>query len=247
MLTKEKLRKALADQGDPRRALQGAGKAAEILRRVPQYREARQLFCDPAPILSQIRVNSLLDGKKLIMPSPGLRDGYYVLEPYEIPFRDLRYATTFKGIAKYGRRLSWEEEGALAIDLLVTAAQAVSASGVWLGDGLGFFDLSVAVFAGRGVLSAKTAICVVAGPGALIDDEIAAEPWDVKADLILTETGLLEVADKRSGWPPVLWDRLPKRRIRKITPLWKLYQEERKEHPETDLFLPESKDDEIVR
>lgn len=224
MLAKEQVRKTLEDQEDPRRALKGAGKAAEILRRSEVYREARQLFCDPSPILSQIRVNSLLDGKKLIMPSAGLREGYFALEPYQIPFRDLRYATTFMGMAKYGRRLSWEEEGALAIDLLVSAAQALSATGVWLGDGLGFFDLSVAVFASRGVLSEKTAVCVVAGPGALLDEEIAADPWDIKADLILSESGLQETAGKRTEWPPVFWDRLPKRRIRKITPLWKLYQ-----------------------
>lgn len=224
MLTKEQLRERLEGQEDPRRALKGAGKAAEILRRSEVYREARQLFCDPSPILSQIRVNSLLDGKRLVMPSAGLREGYFALEPYEIPFRDLRYATTFMGMAKYGRRLTWEEEGALTIDLLVSAAQALSATGVWLGDGLGFFDLSVAVFAGRGVLSDKAAVCIVAGPGAQLDEEIAADPWDVKADLILSENGLLEVAGKGTGWPPVFWDRLPRRRIRKITPLWKLYQ-----------------------
>jgi 5-formyltetrahydrofolate cyclo-ligase len=223
MVTKEQLRNQLDQRQDRQHDVTGAGKLAETLRRAHVYREAKQIFGDPGPLLAQIRVNSLLDGKQLIMPSPGLRDGYYLLEPYVISFRDLSYATTFKGLAKFGRRLSDSDQKGLAVDLFITAPQAIGRKGGWVGDGLGFFDLTVAAFAAIGGISRAASVCIAAGPGTLFDDDFSLDPWDVEADWLLTENGLVETGVKRQDWPPVFWDRLPKRRIRKITPLWKLY------------------------
>ena len=63
------------------------GRLAELLRRSPDYRSAKQIFVDPGPSLQQVRINCLADGKELIMPSAGLKEGFYFFKPYIIPFR----------------------------------------------------------------------------------------------------------------------------------------------------------------
>ncbi len=157
------------------------------------------------------------------MPGPGLKEGFYLLKPFTIPFPKLSFAVTNKGVSQFGRRLAASDLDALAIDLLITDALAVDEYGTRLGDGLGFFDLSCAI------LAEHQALDVSHSNYAALDDETLLMPgplpfddWDVKMDGVILPTGVRDIANAGKKNYFIHWAQLPERRIKKIKPIWEL-------------------------
>ncbi len=224
MSDKAEIRNSLQNSAAQKRsASRAAGKIAEMLRRHEKYRKAERIFAGPAAVLAQIRCNALVDGKELVMPGPGLREGFYVCKPYTIPFSELSYAVSMKGAAQYGRRLTNAELAGMPVDILLTDALAVDKSGGVLHDGHGFFDLTCAIFAHLGAVSAQTSLIAVIEAEQLHDAVLPQDAWDVKVDAILTAAGLIEVQREHFAIPAISWDNLTLDRIRRISPLWKIY------------------------
>ncbi|MCB2182818.1 MAG: hypothetical protein KQH63_12365 [Desulfobulbaceae bacterium] len=201
-----------------------ANKRAELLRGQADYKHARQIFVSPAPALQQVRVNCLLDGKDLVMPSAGLKEGFFLFKPYSIPFQDLPFAVTMKGAPRFAKKLRQADVEELQVDLLATDAVAVDSLGSRLGDGLGFFDLSYAVLKTLGALTeeAKTAICV--GIDQRISATLPVTPWDVPADMIVTEKEVQRISKACGHRGEIFWEQLSGKKIKKMTPLWWLQQ-----------------------
>ena len=86
-----------------REPIAGQGKIAEAIRRQDAYRQCRQIFVSPSPDLAQIRINALLDGKELVVSGPGLKEGFYQLRPYVVPFPKLAFAVSLKGLPVHGQ------------------------------------------------------------------------------------------------------------------------------------------------
>lgn len=200
------------------------GKIAEQVRRLAAYRRAARIFVTPSPILQQVRINALTDGKELLMPGPRLREGFYLLKPYAIPFADLGHAVSYKGLARHGRRLSMEELAAARVGLLLIDPVAVDARGGFVGDGKGFFDLSVAILGEVRALAPDAEAYGVGEAGQLLSRPLALAAWDVRLAGLITPQGLLPCAGGDLAGSRVLWPELPEIRVRKITPLWKLWQ-----------------------
>jgi 5-formyltetrahydrofolate cyclo-ligase len=219
--TKEEWRAELSDTAGAGET----GRIAEAVRKLAPYRQCRQLFISPAPILSQVRINALLDGKELIVPGPGLKEGFYLLRPLSIPFAKLPLAVSMKGIPSHGKLVYHQDLAKLSIELLITEALAVDAHGNRLGDGGGFFDLAWAILHECGAL-AETAT-VWAAAVAHQPDELPVDPWDVRMDGLVGPEG--EIAFPPAERRPVIdWQQLPKQRIKKITPLWKEWERTQK-------------------
>jgi 5-formyltetrahydrofolate cyclo-ligase len=196
------------------------GRLAELLRRSPVYRSAKQVFVGPDPDLQQVRVNCLADGKELLMPSAGLKEGFYHYKPYAIPFIDLSFAASLQGAARFGRRLNEKQIADLDLSLFVTSALAVDRHGGRLGDGAGFFDLSFAILStmtGVGQ-NAEVAVCVAADQ--IVDGVLPVTSWDVYGTLIVTSDEIHAVADTPIPSGQIYWEELTAKRIRKMKPLW---------------------------
>ncbi|MDA8160207.1 MAG: hypothetical protein M0T76_05745 [Desulfobacteraceae bacterium] len=194
------------------------GRRAEALRRLAVYRQSRRLFVSPAAELTQIRINALLDGKELIMPGPGLKEGFYLVRPFSVPFPRLKLAVSLKGVALCGRLLRHEELPGLGIDLLLTEALAVDEQGGRLGDGSGFFDLAAAILNQSGALSPEAQVWAAGTrhrPPALPRD-----PWDVPMHGLIEAEEVL-VFPTAGVMPGIYWQYLPAARIRRLTPLWR--------------------------
>ena len=121
------------------------GKAAEKLRCLETYRAAATVFSTPSEALHQARINCLVDGKNLVMPAPSIREGFYLLPARTIPFKDLPFAVTYKGLAKNGLLLKDKDIPGLSVNMLLTDSLAVDHEGGRIGDGQGFFDLCCAL------------------------------------------------------------------------------------------------------
>lgn len=227
---KEKIRQLLAAAGNTADAVyQGVGKMSERLRAYLPYRQARMVFMSPSAVLAQMRINALLDGKELIVPGPGLKDGFFSYRPYTIPPKKLAYAISARGVGKFGKRMSMEALHGAGIDLMVTDAVAVDSSGTTLGHGEGFFDLSVAILAALHALSDEVVVLAAITDRQLYRDGLLpSDPWDVAVDAAITASGVTAFAKSGTAFPQIFWEQLPGKRIKKITPLWKLYTHQHK-------------------
>lgn len=218
MITKEKVRSDFPDAP----AVKASGKSAQLVRHLARYRDAKRIFVGPTARLQQIRINALTDGKELLVPAPGLKEGFYLLAPYEIPFKDLRYAVGYKGLVQYGRRIAVEELGQVPAGLLITDCLAVDPAGYFVGDGQGFFDLAVAILAELHGLSPEAEAYGVGEQEQILGQEVEHAVWDIRLNGFITPEGIALDNPGGHAGQRVLWDILPPKRIRKITPLWKL-------------------------
>jgi 5-formyltetrahydrofolate cyclo-ligase len=68
------------------RALQGfrSHKAAEKVRLLKEWKEARIVFVSPDCAQQKVREYALLDGKVLVMASPKLKHGCVVVDPKDV-------------------------------------------------------------------------------------------------------------------------------------------------------------------
>jgi len=204
---------------DSAKAVQG--KIAERLRRLDVYRHAKQVFMDPSLLLRQARINALIDGKELIMPAAGLKEGFYLLKPFSIPFRNLGGAVTYQGLDRYGQKLVFEEISSLEISLMAGEVLAVDSIGMFVADGHGFFDLTAAVFAETGALTdACRAVAVIDDPNRIVD-KLPPDPWDIECAFYLTPQTEGKLSDSVVRGK-IYWDDLNRDRVRKLSPLFKL-------------------------
>jgi 5-formyltetrahydrofolate cyclo-ligase len=198
-----------------------SGKMAEKLRSEEVYRKARRLFVTPDRALRQIRINCLLDGKQLVMPSTGLREGFFLLKPHTIPFSKLGLAATGLRLKEYGRRYDPQRDG--RIDLLLTGAVAVDHDGRRLGSGAGFFDLTCSILAAERALTGEAYTAAVISRDQLTGLTLPEDPWDVRMNGVLTIDGLQSARLTGQQIFRIHWDRLSADRIKKIQPLFQLW------------------------
>ncbi len=155
------------------------------------------------------------------MPAPGLRDGFYLLPPFTIPFDQLPQAVTSRRMSRFGRKLATGQLSGLGVELLVGEALAVDRRGLILGDGQGFFDLAAAILATVGALASSYRVLAVAAGSET--DEFPADPWDLRADYLLNDQGLKDYPRTEPPAPPrIFWEALSPTRIKRVTPLWQL-------------------------
>ncbi|MDG4474806.1 5-formyltetrahydrofolate cyclo-ligase [Thiovibrio frasassiensis] len=218
MMSKEEVRADFLDAPEGK----SSGKVAELVRRLEKYREAKRVFVGPTARLQQVRINALIDGKELLVPAPGLKEGFYLLAPYAIPFKDLVYAVGYNGLVQYGRKVAVEELCRQPVGLLLTDCLAVDPAGYFVGEGKGFFDLAVAILAELRALAPGAEAYALGEPAQMLAQEIEHGAWDIRLNGFVTAEGVaLQNADSQAE-RKILWDILPPKRIRKITPLWKL-------------------------
>lgn len=199
----------------------GQGRAAERLRALPEYKEATTVMVPPDKAQQQVRVNALMDGKRLIAASPGLRQGFFLLSRDFLRPKDWARACRSSGISRFGRPLPLEELG--RVDLMATGAVAVGFNGGRVGKGSGFFDLEYMILRELGAVKESTPVV------ALVDDlqvfdEVPMEDKDVAVDVIITPTKTIRIRERPRRPEGISWERLPERVIRRVKPLWELFR-----------------------
>ncbi|MFP5213316.1 MAG: 5-formyltetrahydrofolate cyclo-ligase [Acidobacteriota bacterium] len=199
----------------------GWGKAAERLRRTPSYRNARTVMVSLGSALHQVRLNALTDRKMLILPTPGLQNGFVLLDPGKIPPQKKNLAIRLDQRNPYPQKIQYGKPMSHPIDLIVTDALAAGRDGSRIGDGKGHLDLQYAILFALGWLAPQASVSAVTDR---LLDSVPMEDTDVGAQRIVTATETVETGREDLPTLGVVWDRLAMKTIRRNDGLFFLYR-----------------------
>jgi 5-formyltetrahydrofolate cyclo-ligase len=160
----------------------------------------------------------------LIMATPGLRDGFYLLHQGAIKARDWQQAARSSGVRRFGKRLNTTHKEIGIIDLMATGAVAVDLQGGRIGKGSGYFDLEYMILREIGSVNEQTPIV------ALVDDlqvreHVPMEEKDVAVDFICTPTRVITIERRLVRPSQIPWNLLLEKALKGMRPLKELRKE----------------------
>jgi 5-formyltetrahydrofolate cyclo-ligase len=164
----------------------GSEKAAEKVRLLNEWKQARVVFANPDYAQQKVREFALLDGKVLVMASPKLKLGYVFVDPKDV--RDMEnFASTIRGVFKYGKTINAQEIP--KPDLIIEGSVAVDARGYRLGKGYGYGDVEIKTL--KNMFGAVPILTTV--HDTQVVENVPFEEKDEKVSIIVTPTRIIEV------------------------------------------------------
>jgi len=164
----------------------GSEKAAEKVRLLNEWKEARVVFANPDYAQQKVREFALLDGKVLVMASPKLKHGYVFVDPKDVKGVE-SFASTIRGAFKYGKNV--DAQDIPKPDLIVEGSVGVDMRGHRLGKGHGYGDVEIKtlknMFGAVPVLTTVHDIQVV--------ENVPFEEKDEKVSIAVTPTRIIRV------------------------------------------------------
>jgi 5-formyltetrahydrofolate cyclo-ligase len=135
----------------------GAEAAAERLRAIPEWQQARALKANPDSAQLPVRQRALEDGKTVYMAVPRLAepDPFFLLDPAHLTDPP-RKAASISGAGRSARRVPVTDLA--EVDLVVSGCVAVGEDGARLGKGGGFADLEYAIASAAGLIGPDTLV-----------------------------------------------------------------------------------------
>ena len=188
----------------------GAEQAAARFADTPAFQAASTIKVNPDAPQRPLRHRALQAGKRVLVPTPRLRGGFFLLDPAAIPASRRLAAASISGFDKYGQPLPLD--ALPPIDLMVMGSVAVAPDGARVGKGEGYAELEYAVLRTLGRLTNDTLVCTTVHDIQVVDS-IPVEPFDVPVDLIATPTRLIATRGQQPRLGRVLWEYLSPERL----------------------------------
>lgn len=181
----------------------GAAEAAKRLFDWPVLRDAKRIKVNPDSPQRYVRIEALLRGITVFVPTPRLKGGFKKLDPAAIPYEDIPAA------AALSKGDTWAEPVALAdmpqLDAIVTGCVAVTRRGKRTGKGEGYSDIEYAILRELGHRPVPVATTV--HPVQIVDD-FPTESNDLPLACIATPDEVIRVAEPPPAPERIEWDRL---------------------------------------
>lgn len=195
---------------------EGAEMAAIRLIELDVFKRARTVKVNPDAPQQSVRDKALSSGKRLLMPTPRLRQGFILLEPNAIPNSKIRYASTIRGSFEYGKIV--ELDGLPKVDLVVVGSVAVTPNGIRLGKGGGYSEIEYAVLRQLGLVDNATPVATTVHDAQVISDEIPLESHDLVVDIIVTPTRTIVTGSRAPKPSGIIWEKVGEK-MRKEIPI----------------------------
>jgi len=196
----------------------GAEAAAERLRELPEWRDARTLKANPDSAQLPVRQRALQDGKTVYMAVPRLAgpEPFFALDPDHLSDSPRR-AASISGAARSARKVTLAELA--PVDLVVMGCVAVAEDGARLGKGGGFADLEFALAGAAGLIGPGTvAVTTVHELQLQPAGTIPLAEHDVPVDLVITPGRVIDCRGRRAPRPVagIRWPELTPEKIAAI-------------------------------
>lgn len=182
---------------------EGSEEAAERLRGLEAYRSAELVMINPDAAQLAVRELALREGKRLLMATPKLREGFILLDPRRI--KSPSDAASIRGAFRYGRSADLKN---LSVDLVVEGSVAVDERGGRIGKGSGFGDLEVAILREVNAIDDSTPIVTTVHELQIVE-EVPMTDHDVPVDFIVTPERIIETMRIYPKPKGIRWDLLP--------------------------------------
>lgn len=196
----------------------GADQAGERLCETDVFERASVMKANPDAPQRSVRTKALEQGKTLVVPSPRLKHGFYVLDPARLSIDDLSGATTISGMSEKGRSVPVNRIP--EIDLIVCGSVAVDRYGGRIGKGEGYSDLEFAILNELDRLNSPEVVTTV--HTIQIVDRITTEPHDVPLDAVVTPGEYLETETTHSQPEGIHWEGLTEEDLKEMPVLRKI-------------------------
>jgi len=191
-----------------------AEKAAIRLFSLDIWNKAKTVKVNPDSPQKYIRYRALAEGKKVLMPTPKLREGFLLLDPARIPRSEYNYASTIRGAFKYGIKVPIARIP--KVDLIITGSVVVDFYGNRIGKGGGYGDLEYGILRELGKISADTPVITTVHDVQVLSEELPHEEHDIVLDIIITPTRLIQTKRKREKPKGIIWELITEDMIEKI-------------------------------
>jgi len=192
---------------------EGAEKAAERLRVLPIFADSRVVKVNPDAPQRPVREHVLRQGKTLLVPTPRLRRGFLLIDPFESLSTDVGHAATIGGASKYGRPVGLGELP--KVDLIVAGSVAVSRSGARVGEGGGYSEIEYGILRELQLVDDETPIVTTVHELQIVD-EVPAGKHDLTMNVIATPTKIIDTNGKRPRPRGICWDGVTDRMLGEI-------------------------------
>ncbi|AAY79859.1 5-formyltetrahydrofolate cyclo-ligase [Sulfolobus acidocaldarius DSM 639] len=199
----------------------GSKEAALRLREIVEYRKAKVLKVNPDSPQRWVREFALIDGKTVLVPTPRLKGGFYLLDPSKIS--DYKKASTISGFIYLGELV--DIYSIPKVDLVVVGSVALTSRGDRVGKGEGYSELEYAILREIGKIDETTPVVTTIHDIQIVD-EIPTEVFDVPVDIIVTPTKVVYTTNKREKPKGIYIEYLTKEKI-EDTPFLKEYLNKR--------------------
>lgn len=165
----------------------GSTEAAEMLRSTEEWRNSEVIFSSPDSAQKKVREFALLDKKILIMASPKLKDGFFLIDPYSVRGNE-ETASTINGAFKFGKKIHEFPK----VDLVVEGSVAVDKSGNRLGKGGGYGDREISELLSKKAIIISTPVVTTIHEIQIVDN-VPIEEHDQKINMIVTPEQVIRV------------------------------------------------------
>jgi 5-formyltetrahydrofolate cyclo-ligase len=164
----------------------GSDKAAEKLAELEEWKSAEIVVANPDSPQRKVRELALREDKTVVMASPRLKRGYFIIEPERVKGRE-DYASTIKGAFRLGRNI--DIKILPRVDLVITGCVAVDLHGRRLGKGGGYGDKEIGMIREKfGNIAVATTVHELQ-----IVEDIPCEEHDQRIDIIVTPNRVIRV------------------------------------------------------
>ncbi len=170
----------------------GAEAAGRAVVALSECRGVKSVFITPDNAVAEVRRLLLRQGVDLIVPSYGLHRGFVRVPARSVPASAAPYAGWLDAIEHFGQTLSLDDLAAFgSVDLIVTGASAITMRGLRFGMGDFYLDIEWAILRAIGVFTPGIPVVAVVHDMELADADLAADPSNIAADVIVTPTRVL--------------------------------------------------------
>ncbi len=163
----------------------GAETAARRLQELEEWKNAKVIFVSPDSPQRKVRENALKDGKTLIVASPRLKKGYFLINPAKVKGKE-RFASTIKGAFKFGVQVKEFPKPRVVVE----GSVAADLDGHRLGKGRGYGDAEIQTLKR---MFGKVLVATTVHDLQVIK-EVPFEEKDEKVSIIITPTMVIHVS-----------------------------------------------------
>ncbi|XP_075147703.1 methenyltetrahydrofolate synthase domain-containing protein lost [Haematobia irritans] len=201
-------------------------KAVNLLAETDEFKKAKEIKVQIDRALNGVRLQTLLAGKNLYLPSTRNSKALYlkVDVPADATDEKKNEILNVRDLNEYRSEIGLENK--VVFDMVVIGSVLVSRDGYRIGRGNGFNDLDIGLLISVGAITSNTIIVTVVHDSQVVDTlpTNIFHKHDAPVDLIVTPTEVIRVAKRLPRPAGLYWELLSERRL-KIVPALELLKE----------------------